>query len=92
MTLCRVTGTVFATVKIPALTGKKLLLCRPIDPGTRTLLSGSAGGEMIAVDTVQAGAGDLVLVCDEGNAARLILDDRDAPIRTAVVAVVAEVE
>lgn len=88
MTLCTVTGTVVATVKHPSLTGRKLLICRPIDPESGAF----AGGEMVAVDSVQAGEGDRVLVCDEGNAARLVLGEKDAPIRTMVVAIVDSVD
>lgn len=92
MTLCRVTGTITTTAKLPALEKRTLLICVPVDPRTKQLLRGSAGSELIAVDHVQAGEGDLVLVCDEGNAARLMLGDPDAPIRTVVAAIVDEVE
>ncbi len=91
MTLCRVTGTVVATAKIPALRTRSMLICRPVDPTSPGVPTGGAGSEMIAVDTVSAGEGDLVLVCDEGNAARLIIGDSDAPVRTVIVAVVDEV-
>ena len=84
MTLCEVTGTVVSTVKHPALTSHKLLACRPVDPVSGRL----SGNEIVGLDTVQAGTGDRVLVCDEGNAARLILDDTSAPVRTVIVAVV----
>lgn len=84
MTLCEVTGTVVATAKHPILTGHKLLVCQPVDPESGR----PAGAEMVALDSVQAGVGDRVLVCDEGNAARLILGDKSAPVRTMVVAIV----
>jgi microcompartment protein CcmK/EutM len=88
VTLCSVTGAVVATVKHPSMNGRKLLVCRPIDPRT-----GAVGGsELIAIDSVQAGPGDRVLVCDEGNAARLVLGDSTAPIRTMIVAIVDQYE
>ena len=78
MICCTVVGSVTSTAKHPALIGHKLLLCRPQD----------GGSVLVAVDTVQAGAGDRVLVSDEGNAARLILGDATAPVRTVVIALV----
>lgn len=87
MILCRVAGTVVSTLKHPVLKGHKLLLMQPVDPdGNR------AGKKFIALDSVQAGPGDLVLVCDEGNSARTILNDREAPVRTMVVGIVDEVQ
>ena len=45
---------------------------------------------MIAVDTVGAGAGEMVLLLDEGNSARQVLGQSPAPVRTLVVGVVDE--
>lgn len=89
MTLCDVVGTVVGTQHHPVLDGRKVLLCIPVDPGSGRPL---AKKEMIAIDTVQAGIGDRVLVCDEGNAARLVLGDTTAPARTLVVAVVDRID
>ena len=88
MTLCRVVGNVVNTVKHPALTGRKLMICKPIDPGTGK----PRGSRVVAVDTVQAGIGDTVLVLDEGNAARKILGDVAAPVRTVIAAIVDRVD
>lgn len=88
MILCRVVGNVVSTVKHPALTGRKLMVCKPVDPATGT----PHGSRMVAVDTVQAGIGDTVLVLDEGNAARKILGDPTAPIRTVIAAIVDRVD
>jgi microcompartment protein CcmK/EutM len=83
MFLALVVGTVVAPVQIPALDGRKLLLVRPIKPdGTTT------GKTRIALDSVQAGEGDRVLVLDEGNGGRQILGDPKAPVKTIVVGVV----
>jgi ethanolamine utilization protein EutN len=86
MTLCKVVGSVTSTIKHQSLAGRKLLLCTPLSPET-----GKAGAKprsVVAIDTVQAGVGDIVLVIDEGNAARKILSDSSAPVRTVVAAVV----
>ena len=88
MTLCRVVGNVVNTVKHPSLAGRKIMVCRPVDPRTGS----PAGSRMVALDTVQAGVGDLVLVIDEGNAARRILGDSSAPIRTVIAAIVDRVD
>ena len=88
MTLCRVTGSVTATAKHEVLNGRTLLVCTPISPKTGE----AAGSSMIAIDTVQAGIGDTVLVLDEGNAARRILSDPGAAARTVIAAIVDGVE
>ena len=47
---------------------------------------------MIAIDTVQAGEGDLVLVLSEGNSSRQVLQCKDAPIRSTIVGIVDSVD
>ena len=84
MTLCTVVGTVVNTARHQVLDGRKLLICAPVDP----VSGGRRSGRIVAIDTVQAGVGDVVLVADEGNAARLVLDDRAAAARTVIVAIV----
>lgn len=87
MQLAKVLGNVVATVKHRALGGRKLLMVQPIDPHGAPL-----GNPMVAVDTVQAGPGDLVLMMGEGGSARQILNYEDAPIRATLVAIVDHVE
>jgi ethanolamine utilization protein EutN len=83
MFLARVTGEVVATVKHPHLNARKLLLVVPeAAPGR------AAGAPVIALDTVDAGVGDRVLVADEGNAAAQVLGLPRGPVRTVVVGVV----
>ena len=86
MKLARVVGTVVSTINAPDLDDRSLLLCDLLDP------SGDlAGGYLIAVDSVGAGAGETVLLLDEGNSARQVLDAPGAPIRTVVVGIVDDV-
>ena len=86
MFLARVTGTIVATIKHPHLHSRKLLLVQPEPtPGRPQLPS------VIAVDTVDAGPGDRVLVADEGNAAAQVLGMPRGPVRTVIVGVVDEV-
>jgi microcompartment protein CcmK/EutM len=87
MKLARVVGTVVSTINAPAFDGRTLLLCDLLDAaGT------PSGGYMIAVDSVGAGAGETVLLIDEGNAARQVLAAPGAPIRTVVVGIVDAIE
>ena len=86
MKLARVVGTVVSTINSPIFDDRTLLLCDLVEP------SGAAsGGYMIAVDTVGAGAGELVLILDEGTSARQIVGAKHGPLRTAVVGIVDEV-
>ncbi len=86
MKLGRVVGTVVSTINAPAFDGRTLLLCDLLDPSGRP-----AGGYLIAVDTVGAGAGETVLILDEGTSARQVLGAPGTPIRTIVVGIVDEV-
>ena len=83
MKLGRVVGTVVSTINAPAFDDRTLLLCDLLDPSGRP-----AGGYLIAVDSVGAGAGETVLILDEGNSARQVLAAPGAPIRTVVVGIV----
>lgn len=85
MKLGRVVGTVVSTVNAPVFDGRRLLLCDLLDE-----LSRPAGGYLIAVDAVGAGAGETVLVLDEGNSARQVLGVAGAPVRAVVVGIVDE--
>ena len=87
MTLGRVIGTVVSTVKLKALSGHKILMVQPVDPQGR-----DSGAVTLALDSVQAGVGDTVLIIDEGNSARMIVGDSMAPIRTMVVGIVDQVD
>ena len=78
MQLCRVTGSTVATVKAPGLSQFTLLNVKP---------EKGEGPEFVAVDTVGAGEGDLVLVAT-GSAARSVAGTEDSPIDAAVVGIV----
>ncbi|MDH3307444.1 MAG: EutN/CcmL family microcompartment protein [Acidimicrobiia bacterium] len=86
MKIGRVSGTVVSTINSPIFDGQRLLLCDYLTPtGEPT------GGYVIAVDTVQAGPGETVLILDEGTAARQIMGVTTGPIRAMVVGVIDEV-
>jgi ethanolamine utilization protein EutN len=83
MILCRVRGDVVAPIKNPHLEGRKLLLCQPVGLDEKP-----RGQAIVAVDLVEAGEGDLVLVNKEGGGARIALRDEATPVQSIVVAVV----
>jgi ethanolamine utilization protein EutN len=92
MFLARVEGSVVATKKDPSLNGRKLLLVRPqlVDekdptkfrPGVNTI---------VALDSVGAGIGELVLFC-HGSSARLAPDLKDTPVDAVIIGIVDTVD
>ena len=86
MKLARVMGNVVATHKDPSFKGHKLLIVQPVDE-----LGNDISDSFLSMDTVQAGPGDLVLVEQEGNAARQLLGTSDDPFHSVIVGVVDKV-
>ena len=86
MYIGKVIGTVVATIKISHLDARKLLLVDQLD-----LQGQETGYYDIAVDVAQAGPGDTVLVIDEGNGARQVLNLDPGAVRAVIVGVVDEV-
>ncbi len=83
MQLARVTGTVVATVKVPGLTGVKLLLVQPLDRHLRPV-----GGQIVAADAVHmAGPGELVYIVAAREAAQA-MPDPFVPVDHAIVGIV----
>src|SRR5207253_438325 len=92
MFLARVEGSVVATKKDPSMDGRKLLLLRPqlVDdkdptkfrPGMNTI---------VAVDSVGAGIGELVMFC-QGSSARLAPNLKDAPVDAVIIGIVDTVD
>ena len=87
MYLARVIGPVVTPVQHPFFEGRTLLLVRRVEPDGR-----ATGPDRVAVDRVGAGPGDAVLVLEEGNSARQVVDDPKAPLRSVIVGFVDEVE
>ena len=83
MILARVTGRITSTIHHASMDGRRLLVLDKLDPS-----GAPTGGYLIAVDAVGAGAGETVLVLDEGNGARQILGGPDLPVRSVVVGIV----
>lgn len=89
MILARVVGNVVATQKNMNLVGKKLLLIQPVDT-----LGKPYGSEVLAVDGVGAGIGDLVIAIAEGGSARQVTKAESplAPIDICIAGIVDIVE
>ncbi len=86
MLLGRVVGTLVASRKDPGIEGQKLLVVRQVDVEGR-----DSGGFVIAVDSVGAGVGDVVLFAT-GSSARQTEATRDRPCDAVVMAIVDEWE
>lgn len=87
MYIGKVSGTVVATIKNEVFEGRKLLIVDRLDAAGRPTNSYD-----IAVDVVQAGVGDTVLVLDEGNSARQIIGKENGAIRAVIVGVVDQID
>ena len=88
MLLAKVEGAVVATMKDAHVAGRKLLLVRPQFVEDRNRTPFRAGGDtLVAVDTVGAGVGEMVLFC-QGSPARLAPDLKEAPVDAVVMGIV----
>ena len=87
MLIGRVVGNVVATQKAPSHEGRKILVVQPLN------LDGSDRGEaVLALDAVDAGIGDRVLVVTEGFSAMTAVERPNSPIDMAVVGVIDSVD
>ena len=82
MLLGQVIGTVVATRKDERLASQKLLVVRPVSPQGKP-----DGPSLVAVDTVDAGVGETVLVVS-GSSARMAAGMKDCPVDAAIVGIV----
>jgi ethanolamine utilization protein EutN len=84
---CRVVGPLWAAAKHPAFAGRPLFVVQPLDEHGK-----DTGSSFVAVDHVQAGIGDKVIVLTEGTGVRQILQMGDVvPIRSLIVGIVDDV-
>ena len=82
MILAKIVGTVVATRKDPRLVSNKLMVVRQVDP------RGEADGQyLVAVDTVDAGVGETVLIVS-GSSARMASGMKDCPVDAVIVGIV----
>jgi microcompartment protein CcmK/EutM len=86
MLIARVIGTTVSTVKDEKLSGRKLLVLRQTDER-----GVSTGKPYVAIDTVDAGVGELVLTC-AGSSARQTTQTKDCPVDAVIMAVIDTLE
>ena len=86
MLLAKIVGTVVATRKDPRLVSCKLLVARPMDPRGK-----AEGSYLVAIDTVDAGVGETVLIVS-GSSARMAAGMKDSPVDAAIVGIVDTVD
>jgi microcompartment protein CcmK/EutM len=86
MLLGKIVGTVVATRKDPRLVSNKLLVVRPIDPRGK-----ADGNYLVAIDTVDAGVGETVLVVS-GSSARMASGLKDCPVDAAIVGIIYDIQ
>jgi len=84
--LAKIVGTVVATRKDPRLVSNKLLVVRPMDPRGK-----AEGNYLVAIDTVDAGVGETVLVVS-GSSARMASGLKDCPVDAAIVGIIDEIQ
>jgi len=87
MIIAKVIGNVVSTIKANGYEAKKIMLIQPID-----YLGNVQGTSFLAIDAVQAGVGDTVLVLEEGNSAREIINEPQTfTIRTVIAGIIDEI-
>jgi ethanolamine utilization protein EutN len=87
MIIGTVKGDIVSTIHHPFYTGKKLLVVEKED------FAGKPGGYLVAIDGgVNAGVGERVLLIDEGNSARQIVADTQAPVRSIIVGIIDRID
>ncbi len=87
MIIGRVVGEIYATIQHECYRRKKMLIVDKISPVDETV-----EGYLIAVDSVGSGIGEIVLVIDEGNSARQILQDPMAPVRSIIIGIIDDIQ
>ena len=86
MILGKVVGNLHSTINHPFYDGKKMLVVEKIEMDGKT-----GSGYLVAVDRAGAGPGETVLILDEGNGERQVLESKDGPIRSVIVGIVDDV-
>ncbi len=86
MIIGRVIGNIHSTINHPFYDGCKMLVVERIEMDGK-----AASGYLVAVDRAGAGPGETVLILDEGNGARQVLESADGPVRSVIVGIVDDI-
>lgn len=86
MLIAKVVGTTISTIKDEKIIGQKLLVCRPTDEKGNPI-----GKPYVAIDTVNAGVGDLVLTA-HGSSARQTTITENRPVDAVIMAMIDSLE
>ncbi len=86
MIIGRVSGAIYSTINHDFYNNQRLLIVDKLNH-----LGETTGKYLIAVDSVGAGAGETVLIIDEGNSARQIVKDDSAPLRSIIIGIIDDI-
>lgn len=87
MIIAKVIGNVVSTIKAKGYESKKIMIVQPID-----FLGNNKGTSFLAIDAVQAGVGDKVLVIEEGNSAREVINEPESfTVKTVIAGIIDEI-
>jgi ethanolamine utilization protein EutN len=87
MLIGKVTGNIAATIKHPVYKSQRLLNVDILNPEKTP-----TGETVVAIDSVDAGIGDLVLITQEGRSAMMVAGQTEVPVRTVIVAIIDKIE
>jgi ethanolamine utilization protein EutN len=87
MLIGRVTGNIAATLKHPVYKKQRLLNVAILNPQQEP-----TGEAVVAIDSVHAGIGDLVLITQEGRSAMAVAGQTEVPVRTVIVAIIEAID
>lgn len=81
MILGKIIGNVVSTICEKGYESKKIMMVQPISPEGKDV-----GKSFLAIDAVQSGVGDIVIVVEEGGSARAIINEPDSMTVKSVIA------
>ena len=87
MILAKVLEPVICSIKDPNFEGKKIFAVQPVDKDLKP-----SGGTFLAFDSTQAGPGDFVIICREGNGCRQIWNQDQAPVNAVIAGIVDQID